>query len=96
MLFERTAISKQPEETIKKDIKMLTEENKMSTDMFIRSPYFLDFLGLKDVYLEKDLENSILNELEKFILEFGSDFAFLSRQKRIQIGEKDYYLDLLF
>ena len=96
MLFERTAISKQPEETIKKDIKMLTEENKMSTDMFIRSPYFLDFLGLKDVYLEKDLENSILNELEKFILEFGSDFAFMARQKRIQIGGEDYYIDLLF
>ena len=68
----------------------------MSTDLFLRDPYILDFLGLKDNFSEKDLENTILLELEKFILEFGSDFAFLSRQKRIQIGGNDYYIDLLF
>lgn len=96
MLYERTAISKKPEETIRNDIKLLMEEDKMTTDMFIKSPYFLDFLGLKDTYLEKDIENSILAELEKFILEFGNDFAFMARQKRIQIGGEDYYIDLLF
>lgn len=96
MLFERTAISKKPNETIKLDLELLNKENKMSDNLFIRDPYILDFLDLKDTYSEKDLESAILHELEKFILEFGSDFAFLARQKRIQIGNKDYYLDLLF
>jgi len=95
MLFERTSISKKPDETIKNDLKLL-EKGEMSEDLFLRDPYILDFLELKDTYSEKDLESSILNELEKFILEFGNDFAFLSRQKRIQIGNNDYYLDLLF
>jgi hypothetical protein len=56
----------------------------------------LDFLDLKDGFTEKDLENAILAELERFILELGSDFAFMGRQKRIQVGGHDYYIDLLF
>lgn len=96
MLYERTAISKKPEETIVNDLKALSENNKMSTDLFFRDPYVLDFLGLQDTYSEKDLENAILAELEKFILEMGRDFAFLGRQVRITIGDTDYYIDLLF
>lgn len=68
-LFERTAISKKPEQTIINDLQLLTYENKMTTDLFFRDPYILDFLELKDTYREKDLENSIISELEKFILE---------------------------
>jgi predicted nuclease of restriction endonuclease-like (RecB) superfamily len=96
MLYERTQISKLPEETIKNDLKALTIENKMSADLFFRDPYVLDFLGLKDTFSEKDFENAILLELEKFILEMGRDFAFLGRQVRITVGNKDYYIDLLF
>lgn len=96
MLYQRTAISKKPEETIKNDLMKLQLENKMETTLFIKDPYMLDFLELSDTYNEKDLENAILIELEKFILEFGSDFAFLARQKRIKVGQNDYYLDLLF
>ena len=96
MLYERTAISKFPEETIKHDLKSLSEKKEMSKSLFIKDPYILDFLDLKETYNEKDLENTILIELEKFLIEFGSDFAFMGRQKRIQIGNKDYYLDLLF
>ena len=95
-LFERTAISKKPEQTIINDLQLLTDENKMTTDLFFRDPYILDFLELKDTYSEKDLENAIINELEKFILEMGNDFAFLARQKRITIDGRDYYMDLLF
>lgn len=54
----------------------MSEENKMSTDLFFKDPYVLDFLGLQDTYSEKDLENAILAELENFILEMGRDFAF--------------------
>jgi predicted nuclease of restriction endonuclease-like (RecB) superfamily len=95
-LFERTAISKLPEKTIINDLLLLNNENKMTTNMFFRDPYILDFLDLKDTYSEKDLENAIISELEKFILEMGNDFAFLARQKRITIDGEDYYIDLLF
>ena len=68
----------------------------MTTDLFFRDPYVLDFLQLQDTYSEKDIENAILSDLEKFILEMGRDFAFLGRQVRITVGNKDYYIDLLF
>lgn len=96
MLYERTAISKKPEETIKNELKQLNEANQLSPDLVFRDPYFLDFLGLKDTYSEKDLETSIIAELQRFISELGSDFAFLARQKRLQIDHRDYYIDLLF
>ena len=64
--------------------------------MVFRDPYFLDFLGLKDTYSEKDLESGIVAELQRFITELGTDFAFLARQKRITIDNRDYYIDLLF
>jgi len=95
-MFERTYISKKPEKTIINDLKLLGNENKMTFDLFFRDPYILDFLELKDTYSEKDLENAIINELEKFILEMGNDFAFLSIKKRITIDGKDFYIDLLF
>ena len=96
MLYERTTISKKPEETIKNDLELLKNEQQLSADLVFRDPYFLDFLGLKDTYSEKDLEASILAQLQEFILEFGSDFAFLARQKRITIDNDDYHIDLLF
>ncbi len=96
MLFERTAISRRPEETIRKDIQLLDDKNIMTIDMFYRDPCILNFLGLQDTYSEKDLENAILTELEKFILEMGTDFAFMARQKVISIDGKDYKIDLLF
>lgn len=96
MLYERTAISKKPDETIKNEITELSEEKKMSLDLFYRDPYMLDFLALKDTYSEKDLESAILAQLEKFILEMGSDFAFLARQKHFVLDGKDYFMDLLF
>jgi predicted nuclease of restriction endonuclease-like (RecB) superfamily len=61
-----------------------------------KDPYLLDFLGLQNTYLEKDLETAILKELEKFILELGKGFAFVERQKRMIIDGDDLYLDLLF
>ncbi len=61
-----------------------------------KDPYFLDFLGLKEGYLENDLESAILKELELFILELGKGFAFVERQKRMIIDNTDFYLDLLF
>lgn len=96
MLFERTALSKKPEELAKQELAQLREEDKLTPDLVFRDPYFLDFLGLKDTYSEKDLEMAILRELEAFILELGVGFTFVARQKRITVDDVDYYLDLLF
>lgn len=96
MLFERTAISKKPEQTIVNELKTLETEKKISPDLAFRDPYFLDFLGLHDSYSEKDLESSILAQLQFFITEMGSEFGFLARQKRIIIDNEDFYIDLLF
>jgi predicted nuclease of restriction endonuclease-like (RecB) superfamily len=96
MLFERTAISKKPEATIRQDISLLREQGQLSPDLTFRDPYVLNFLGLSDSYSEKDLESAILAELQRFIIEMGSDFAFMARQKRITIDQRDYYIDLLF
>ena len=96
MLYERTAISKKPKLTIQNELELLKCSQQISPDLVFRDPYFLDFLGLKNTYSEKDMEESILVELQKFIIELGSDFAFMARQKRISIDNEDYYLDLLF
>jgi predicted nuclease of restriction endonuclease-like (RecB) superfamily len=96
MLYERTAISKKPEKLIEKDLAALREEDRLTPDLVFRDPYFLDFLGLKDTFSEKDLETAILREMESFILELGAGFSFVARQKRITVDNEDYYLDLLF
>ena len=96
MLFERTALSKKPDELIRHELDKLRAEDKLTPDIVFRDPYFLDFLGLKDRYLEKDVEDAIMREMENFILELGVGFTFVARQKRIQVDNDDYYLDLLF
>lgn len=96
MLYERTAISKKPKQLITQEIKQLREEDILTPDLVFRNPYFLDFLGLKNTYSEKNLEDAILKELENFILELGQGFTFVERQKRMIIDGEDFKLDLLF
>lgn len=96
MLYERTAISKKPDELIKKEIEELRENDILTPDLVFRDPYLLHFLGLRDTYSEKSLEDAILRELEKFILELGQGFTFIERQKRMIIDNEDFNLDLLF
>ena len=96
MLYERTAISKKPDKTIQNDLASLKNDQKLNPDLVFRDPYFLEFLGLKDTFSEKDLETSIIVELQRFITELGNDFAFMARQKHITIDNRDYYIDLQF
>jgi len=96
MLFERTALSRKPDKLIRHELDKLRAEDKLTPDLVFRDPYFLDFLGLKDRYIEKDIEDAIMREMENFILELGVGFTFIARQKRIQMDNDDYYLDLLF
>lgn len=96
MLFERTAISGKPDELIKKELSTLRDDNVLSPDLVFKSPYFLEFTGLKGMYSERTLEDSLLAHLEQFIVELGNGFTFVARQKRMIIDGEDFYLDLLF
>lgn len=83
--FERTEIAN-----------LQSSQNENFPINTFKDPYLLDFLGLQNDYLEKDIETAILHELEKFILELGKGFAFVERQKRMIIDGEDFYLNLLF
>ena len=96
MLFERTALSKKPEELVRQELALLANQDQLSPDLVFRDPYYLDFLGLADTYSERDLETAILREIESFLLELGAGYTKVARQKRISTTKKDYYLDLLF
>ncbi len=96
MLFERTALSKKPAKLIKQELAKLRADDRLTPDLVFRDPYFLDFLGLKDTYAEKDLESALLREIESFLLELGAGFAFVARQKRFTLGGVDYHMDLVF
>ena len=96
MLYERTAIATKPDEIIKKELSILRDDNVMSPDLVFKSPYFLEFAGLKGMYSEKSLEDCLVTHLEQFIIELGNGFSFVARQKRMIIDGEDFYLDLLF
>jgi len=96
MLFERTAISNKPELLIKQELNQLVTSKTISPDLVFKSPYFLDFTGLKGMYSEKSLEDGLLASIEQFIMELGKGFSFVERQKRMIIDGEDFYLDLLF
>ncbi|MCD8385536.1 MAG: PDDEXK nuclease domain-containing protein [Bacteroidales bacterium] len=97
MLYERTSISRRPEETIKKELAEVSRTKTLVPDFVFRSDYFLDMLGLPDVFSESDLENAIVNQMELIIKEMGgSDFALLERQKRIVVDAVTYKADLVF
>ena len=96
MLFERTALSRKPEKLARKELDALRSEGQWMPDMVFRDPYILDFLNLSDSYSERDLETAILRDIEAFLLEMGSGFSFVARQKRMVIDGEDHTLDLLF
>lgn len=95
-LFARTALSRQGEETIRRDLENLRDEHKWTPDLVFRDPYVLPFLGLGDSFSERDLEAALVREMERLLLELGEGFAFVARQKRMTIDGRDFYLDLLF
>jgi predicted nuclease of restriction endonuclease-like (RecB) superfamily len=95
MLYERTALSRKTEAVIASEIANL-RDGRMTPDSVFRDPYLLDLLGLKGAYSERDLEKAILREMEGVLMELGSGFAFVARQKRMSVGKDDFHLDLLF
>ncbi len=96
LLFERTAVARQPDQFIRQALDDIHATGELTPPLVLKDPYVLDFLGLQDRYVEKDLEDAILRELEKFLLELGAGFSFVARQRRIQLDNDDFYIDLLF
>jgi predicted nuclease of restriction endonuclease-like (RecB) superfamily len=85
-VFERTMLSE-------------TKETKLTKQLpanLFKDPYIFEFLDLPEDHSEKDLEKALIVNLQKFILEIGKDFAYMGNQYRLQVGNKDYYTDLLF
>lgn len=96
MLYERTAIASEPKELIKAELATLRNEHAISPELVFKSPYFLDFTGLKGNYSEGELEDALLTHIENFLLELGDGFTFVARQKRLIIDGEDFKIDLLF
>ena len=90
------AIATRPDELIKQELAALRDNDTLTPDLVFKSPYFLEFTGLKGMYCEKSLEDSLIAHLEQFMLEMGRGFTFVERQKRMIIDGEDFYLDLLF
>lgn len=95
MLFERTALSRKPEELIRQELSTLIDADSMTPDMVFRDPYLLQFLGLVDTFSEKELSDAILREIERFLLEMGRFFTFVARKRKIVVDGVDHEIDLL-
>jgi len=92
--FERTALTRNKEGMLTKGAKARPEDAITASEE-VKDPLVLEFLNLKDEYSESELEDALLKHLEHFLLELGSDFAFIGRQRRLRIGDTWYRVDLL-
>ena len=89
MLFERTALSRKPEELIRQELAALTEADRLTPDLVFQDPYLMHFLGLVDTFSEKALSDAILREIERFLLEMGRYFTYVARKRKIVVGGVD-------
>lgn len=95
-LYQRTAIAGKDNNQIHKELSALRSEGVATPDLVFKNPYFLSFTGLKGYYSERSLEDALINSIQQFLIELGTGFCFVERQKRMIIDGDDFYLDLLF
>lgn len=97
-LFYERLLSSHYDESVRNEIYTLEPKKDVKPTDILKSTYILEFLGLEDnaKYHEKELEQAIINNLQKFLLELGRGFTFVERQKRLAIGSKNFYIDLVF
>jgi predicted nuclease of restriction endonuclease-like (RecB) superfamily len=93
--FERTQLSRNKAAILRRG-QPPDPADQVSPEQEIKDPFVLEFLGLKDEYSENALEEALIQRLEEFLLELGSDFAFIARQRRLRVGDEWYRIDLLF
>ncbi|ERT40498.1 PDDEXK nuclease domain-containing protein [Fusobacterium nucleatum] len=96
-LFYERLLSSKDKEKVSKEIYKLEPQIKKAEDI-IKDPYVLEFLGLPENtnFLEKNLEQALIDHLQKFLLELGRGFSFVARQKRITFDGRHFYIDLVF
>jgi predicted nuclease of restriction endonuclease-like (RecB) superfamily len=95
LFYERTALSRNKAALLRKGQRKRLED-RVTPEEEIKDPLVLEFLGLKDEYSESTLEEALILHLEHFLLELGTDFAFVARQKRLRVGDEWYRIDLVF
>jgi predicted nuclease of restriction endonuclease-like (RecB) superfamily len=95
-LYERTLATCVSDQSIERGLADLRETGSITPALAFRDPYVLDFLGLPPKHSEADLEQALIDEIQRFLTELGAGFAFVERQKRITVDGRDYHLDLLF
>ncbi len=95
-LYYERIISSKNKQPVKAEAKTAVE--KLSPEDFIKDPYVLEFLNLpsNSGFLEKDIENGLIEKLQQFLLELGKGFSFVAQQKRISAEEEHFYVDLVF
>jgi len=94
LFYERTALAKNKAKFLDAGAKPRPGD-VVSVEEEIKSPFVLEFLGLRDDYAEDELEEALVRHLEAFLLELGNDFTFVARQKKIRVGKQWYRMDLL-
>lgn len=77
-------------------VQVLPSDQSALVKATFKDPYFFDFLQLGDEASEREIEDSLISQIEKFLLELGSGFAYMGRQYKLEVGGQEYYLDLLF
>ena len=93
--YERTLLSRNKAAMLESGSRPRPED-AVTPEEEIKDPLLLEFLDLKDEYSESDLEEALIRHIESFLLELGTDFAFLARQRRLRIGDQWFRVDLLF
>lgn len=94
MFYERTLMSRNKATMLRRGGEPKPED-KTSVEDEIKDPFVLEFLNLRDEYSEDEFELALIHELESFLLELGSDFAYIGRQRRLRIGDEWFRIDLL-
>ncbi|OGR25224.1 MAG: hypothetical protein A2277_08470 [Desulfobacterales bacterium RIFOXYA12_FULL_46_15] len=95
LLFERLALSRDKQGVL--ELARKGQEIRQPSDL-VKDPYVLEFVGLRqeDRFLEKELEQALINRLKDFLLELSKGFAFMARQQRISLDGKHFYINLVF
>jgi len=93
--YQRALLSRNKAAMLSKGVKSRPEDT-VTPDEELKDPFVLEFLNLKDEYSERELEEALIRHLEAFLLELGSDFTFVGRQRRLRIGDQWFRVDLVF
>ncbi|MCF7967003.1 MAG: PDDEXK nuclease domain-containing protein [Methylobacter tundripaludum] len=97
VLYYERLLASQDRASVEQEAQVHTTELRARPEDYLRDPYVLDFLNLpSQTFLESELEQGLIDNLQQFLLELGKGFAFVARQQRISTDDQDFYIDLVF